>query len=210
MARALGLLAVTSVYAFSHDKSAACYASRYPDLHAEFCATGRCDTRALHDHYKNSGARERRLWGCHGAHNPFGAPRATHVRPAAAPGNPVRASAWSPDAVAARDAFRPGRPLAAHRRHRDSMVSRLNAEFALAGQCRGHAVHRTFTHDESAACYASRYPDLRAVFCATAKVVMATPQRYWRLRSLITRRISTTLSRPTTHHKTTYRTLYQF
>ena len=30
MARALGLLAVTSVYAFTHDESAACYASRYP------------------------------------------------------------------------------------------------------------------------------------------------------------------------------------
>ena len=52
MARALGLLAVTSVYAFTHDESAACYASRYPDLHSAFCATGRCDTHALHDHYK--------------------------------------------------------------------------------------------------------------------------------------------------------------
>ena len=84
MARALGLLAVTSVYAFTHDnfdKSAACYASRYPDLRAVFCATGRCDTRALHDHYKNSGATERRLWGCHGTHNPFGAPRSPFNTP---------------------------------------------------------------------------------------------------------------------------------
>ena len=47
MARALGLLAVTSVFAFTHNESAACYASRYPDLHAEFCATGRCDGLAL-------------------------------------------------------------------------------------------------------------------------------------------------------------------
>ena len=89
MARALGLLAVTSVYAFTHDESAACYASRYPDLRARFCATGRCDIHALHDHYKNEGRTEKRLWGCRGAHNPFGAPRAAHVRPAAAPGNPV-------------------------------------------------------------------------------------------------------------------------
>ena len=84
MARALGLLAVTSVYAFTHDnfdKSAACYASRYPDLRAVFCATGRCDTRALHDHYKNSGATERRLWGRHGTHNPFGAPRSPFNTP---------------------------------------------------------------------------------------------------------------------------------
>ena len=64
MARALGLLAVTSVYAFTHDESAACYASRYPDLHARFCATDRCDTQALHDHYKNEGATEGRRWGC--------------------------------------------------------------------------------------------------------------------------------------------------
>ena len=67
MARALGLLAVTSVYAFTHDnfdKSAACYASRYPDLRAVFCATGRCDTHALHVHYENEGRTEKRLWGC--------------------------------------------------------------------------------------------------------------------------------------------------
>ena len=88
MARAL---ASASVYAFTHDESAACYASRYPDLGARFCTTDRCDTHALHDHYKNSGATKKRLWGCRGAHNPFGAPRAAHVRPAAAPGNPVRA-----------------------------------------------------------------------------------------------------------------------
>ena len=95
MARALGLLAVTSVYAFTHDESAACYASRYPKLRARFCTTDRCDTHALHDHYKIVGATEKRLWGCRGAvadvsaHNPFDAPRAAHVRPAAAPGNPV-------------------------------------------------------------------------------------------------------------------------
>jgi len=64
MARALGLLAVTSVYAFTHDESAACYASRYPDLGARFCTTDRCDTHALHDHYKNLGATEKRRWGC--------------------------------------------------------------------------------------------------------------------------------------------------
>ena len=64
MARALGLLAVTSVYAFTHDESAACYASRYPELRARFCATDRCDTHALHDHYKNVGATEGRRWGC--------------------------------------------------------------------------------------------------------------------------------------------------
>ena len=29
--------------------------SRYPDLHAKYCAAGRCDTRALHDHFKNEG-----------------------------------------------------------------------------------------------------------------------------------------------------------
>jgi hypothetical protein len=34
MARALGLLAVASAYAFTHYESADCYASRYPDLHA--------------------------------------------------------------------------------------------------------------------------------------------------------------------------------
>ena len=38
--------------------------SRYPDLHAKFCATGRCDTHALHDHYKNEGLTEKRRWGC--------------------------------------------------------------------------------------------------------------------------------------------------
>ena len=37
MARALGLLAVTSVYAFTHDESAACYASRYPDEAVKDC-----------------------------------------------------------------------------------------------------------------------------------------------------------------------------
>ena len=58
------LLAVASVYAFTHDESAACYASRYPELRARFCATDRCDTHALHDHYKNTGATEGRRWGC--------------------------------------------------------------------------------------------------------------------------------------------------
>ena len=38
--------------------------SRYPDLHAKFCATGRCDTRALHDHFKNEGQTKKWRWGC--------------------------------------------------------------------------------------------------------------------------------------------------
>ena len=79
MARALGLLAVTSVYAFTHDESAACYASRYPKLRARFCATGRCDTHALHDHYKNVGATEKRHWGCGSR---FDAVSDLHVAPA--------------------------------------------------------------------------------------------------------------------------------
>ncbi len=38
--------------------------SRYPDLHAKYCAAGRCDTRALHDHFKNEGRTDKRRWGC--------------------------------------------------------------------------------------------------------------------------------------------------
>ena len=139
MARALGLLAVTSVYAFTHDESAACYASRYPDLRAVFCATGRCDTRALHDHYKNSGATERRLWGCHGAHNPFGAPRATHVRPAAAPGNPV-----------------------AYRTHAERVALRRH-EWKL-GRARKRAAGEQ-ARAANATCYAKNYADLDYHFC---------------------------------------------
>lgn len=65
MAHALGLLVVASAYAFTLDKSVDCYASRYPDLHARFCANGRCHTSALHDHYMKLGYAEKRLWGCH-------------------------------------------------------------------------------------------------------------------------------------------------
>ena len=38
--------------------------SRYPDLHAKYCAAGRCDTRALHDHFKNEGHAKKWRWGC--------------------------------------------------------------------------------------------------------------------------------------------------
>lgn len=44
--------------------------SRYPDLHATFCATGRCDTHALHVHYENEGRTEKRLWGCRAVQDP--------------------------------------------------------------------------------------------------------------------------------------------
>ena len=35
--------------------------SRYPDLHAKYCAAGRCDTRALDKHFLNEGLNERRV-----------------------------------------------------------------------------------------------------------------------------------------------------
>ena len=38
--------------------------SRYPDLHAKYCAAGRCDTRALDKHFLNEGLRKQWLWGC--------------------------------------------------------------------------------------------------------------------------------------------------
>jgi hypothetical protein len=79
-ARALGFLVITSVYAFTHNESAVCYASRYPDLHARFCTTDRCDTRALHDHYKNTGATEWRLWGCGASSRDAARKDASHSR----------------------------------------------------------------------------------------------------------------------------------
>ena len=52
--RAISLLfavASAAAYAFTHVESAACYASRYPELHERFCLNDICDTRALHDHF---------------------------------------------------------------------------------------------------------------------------------------------------------------
>ena len=43
--------------------------SRYPDLHAKYCAAGRCDTRALDKHFRDHGLREGRLFGCDGEAN---------------------------------------------------------------------------------------------------------------------------------------------
>ena len=48
-------VASAAAYAFTHVESAACYASRYPELHERFCLNDICDTRALHDHFKNEG-----------------------------------------------------------------------------------------------------------------------------------------------------------
>ena len=42
-------VASAAAYAFTHVESAACYASRYPELHERFCLNDICDTRALHD-----------------------------------------------------------------------------------------------------------------------------------------------------------------
>ena len=109
MARALGLLAVTSVYAFTHDESAAGYASRYPELRARFCATDRCDTHALHDHYKNVGATEWRRWGCGSR---FDAVSDLHVAP-----SPGRTNGLASPAAAKREAVekvpKPARDVAA-------------------------------------------------------------------------------------------------
>lgn len=55
-----------AVYAkFTHDESAACYASRYPELRDLYCKNGSCDTRGLHHHYADLGRAENRIWGCH-------------------------------------------------------------------------------------------------------------------------------------------------
>ena len=60
----------SAAYAFTHEESAACYASRYPDLHERYCLNDICDTRALHDHFKNEGRTEKRLWGCRAVQDP--------------------------------------------------------------------------------------------------------------------------------------------
>ena len=45
--------------------------SRYPDLHAKYCAAGRCDTRALDKHFLNEGLTKQWLWGCGKTPHPF-------------------------------------------------------------------------------------------------------------------------------------------
>ena len=57
-------VASAAAYAFTHVESAACYASRYPELHERFCLNDICDTRALHDHFKNEGRTKK--WRCYG------------------------------------------------------------------------------------------------------------------------------------------------
>ena len=56
--------------------------SRYPDLHAKYCAAGRCDTRALHEHFRDHGRREGRRFGCV---NISAAERAKYPSPALSP-----------------------------------------------------------------------------------------------------------------------------
>ena len=56
-------VASAAAYAFTHVESAACYASRYPELHERFCLNDICDTRALHDHFKNEGRTKKSVGG---------------------------------------------------------------------------------------------------------------------------------------------------
>ena len=65
-------VASAAAYAFTHVESAACYASRYPELHERFCLNDICDTRALHDHFKNEGRTKKWRWGCTNTTSSYG------------------------------------------------------------------------------------------------------------------------------------------
>ena len=90
-------VASAAAYAFTHVESAACYASRYPELHERFCLNDICDTRALHDHFKNEGRTKKWRWGCTNTTSSYRSPATTGVCLSLATGNDPAKNRERPD-----------------------------------------------------------------------------------------------------------------